>query len=124
MANTGQPVELADRLVALRRGQQLQRDLDGQLVGRQVVGHAGGVVAALDVRAVLAGLDDDLDAVGIVADGERVDLGRVDLVEVLGDQSLQPDQSVVVAEVERLQPVLLLPLVARDRVEVLLDARR
>ena len=72
---------------------------------------------------VLAGLDDDLVAVGVDADRERVDLGGVDLVEVLLDQSLQAGQVVgLVAEVEVLQPVLLLALVAGDRVEVFLDA--
>ena len=117
-------VELADRLVALRRSQQLERLVDGELVGREVVGHAGRVVAALDVRAVLAGFHHDEVAVGIVAERERVDRRRVDLVEVLLDEPLEPRQRVVVAEVEPREPLVLLAAAGRDRVEVLLDLGR
>ena len=117
-------VELADRLVALRQCQQFQGHLDGELVGGEVVGNAGGVVAALDVWAVLSGLDHDQVAVGVVADRKRVDLRGVDLVEVLFDEPLETRQILgLVAEVEVLQPILLLELVAGDRVEVFLDAR-
>ncbi len=90
-----QAVDLADRLVRLGSGEQRQGDVDRQLVGCQVVGHAGGVVAALDVRAEPPRLDDDEVAVGVVADRERVDGGGVDAVEVLLDESLQPGQGVV-----------------------------
>ncbi len=133
------PVEFADRLVRLRCSQQLDRRGDGQLVGGQVVGHAGGVVAALDVRAVLAGLDHDDVAVVVGPQWERVDLGGVDLVEVLLDQPLEAQQGVVaeaglggdrlgvavagVAEVEALQPLVLGPGAARDVVEVGVDRR-
>ena len=124
------PVELSDRLVALRCRQQPQCDLHRQLVGGQVVGHAGGVVAALHVRPVLARLDHDLVAVGVETNGKGVDLRRVDVVEVLGDQALEAGHrvrrwhAVVGAEVEVLQPVLLLQFVARDGVEVFVDAGR
>ena len=135
-----EPVELADRVVALRRGEQLDRLGDVELVGREVLGHAGGVVAALHVRPVLAGLDDDQRRLGDVAERERVDLGGVDLVEVLLDEALEAEQGVVadpglggdrlgvtvagVAEVEALEPLVLRPVAAGDRVEVLVDRGR
>ncbi len=135
----GIAVEFADRLVGLRRGEQLDRLVDGQFVGCEVVGHAGGVIAALDVGAVLAGLDHDQLTVGVRAERERVDLGGVDLVEVLLDQSLEAEQRVLaeagfggdrlgvtvagVAEVEALEPLVLGATSAGDLVEVGVDRR-
>ena len=133
----GVTVEFADRLVALRCGQQLDRLVDRQLVRRQVVGNAGGVFAALHVRAVLARLDDDQFTSVVEPERERVDLGRVDLVEVLLDEALQAAQRIVagaglggdrlavavagVAEVEALEPLILGPVTAGDRIEVFVD---
>ena len=82
-------VEFADRGVALWLGEQLERHLHGQFVRGEVVRNARRVVTALDVRAVLARLGNDQDAIGIETDRERVDLGRIDLVEVFGDEALQ-----------------------------------
>ena len=133
----GKAVEFADRFVGLRRGKQLDRLGDRQFVRREVVGNARGVLAALDVRAVLARLHHDQLAVGVGAERERVDLGGVDLVEVLLHQTLQAAQRVLaetglggdrlgaavasVAEVEAFEPLLLGPTAVRDLVEVVVD---
>lgn len=115
--------------------------LHGQLVGGQVLGHVGTLVALgvllapLDVRAVAA--DAELD---VVADGEGGDLPGVDRAEV-GDQGLQAAEVVAVAvarvggradpggvvtglgaEVEALEPRHGLGLAPRDAVEVVLHA--
>ena len=97
--------------------------MNGQLVGCQGLGHAGCVLAPLDVGPVLARLDDDLVAVAVVAEEEGVDLGRADLVQVVGHEGLEPGR-VLGAEVEVLQPLDLLLVAEGDGVEVVLEAGR
>ena len=69
--------------------------------GASVVGHRGGVLAPLHVRAVAPGAHHDDLAVGVVADRDGVDLGGVDHVEVLGDELLEAQVAVAEVEVAR-----------------------
>ena len=101
-----------------RRREDLERQLDGQLVGGEVAGDRGGLLAALQVRAVAAGAGLDQHALGVGADGDRVDGGGVDAVEV-GDQLLQSSVPLV-PEVEEPEEVDPASLAAGHLVEVVL----
>ena len=135
-----QSIEFADRLVALRECEQLDRLRDVEFVGAQVVGQPGGVLAALHVGPVAAGLHDDQLTVLVVPERERVDLGCVDVVEVLLDEPLQAEQRVIgiatgfgrdgrnvlivgLSPVETRQPLRFLAIAPGDGVEVLLGRR-
>jgi len=98
------------------RGQQDLGPLHGELVGRQVVGHGGLVVAPLDVGPELAHPGHDLASLGVVTDGDGVDGLGVDGLEPLADHGLEP--GLTVAEVEAGQPGERLLLARRDAVEV------
>ncbi len=113
---------MTDRRVALGGGQQLEGPLQGQLVGYQLLGHRGGVVAALDVRPVLAGLHHHRLARVVDADRDGVHLGRVDLVDVVGHEPLEA--RLAVPEVELAEPRHPLLAPARDLVEVVLHPGR
>ena len=85
----------AERPLGPGRGrEQLRRTLRRQLVGRQVLGDARPLLAALHVGAVPADSHDDVRA----RDGDRVHLARVDSLEVVGHERAQA--RVTVAEVE------------------------
>ena len=87
-AGLGIGAELAGTAAAL--GEQLLGLLGRELVGREVGGDRCLLVAALDVRAVGPDPHDELAALGVVPDVHRVDLGLVDLREVLlGDELAQ-----------------------------------
>ena len=85
-------------------GEKLLRHRWSQLVGREVVRNRHTAAVLLDVGAVPADADDEP-----VAEVDRIDLTRVDLVQI-GDEALQALVAVV-AEIERPQPAdtLLVP---------------
>ena len=122
----------AERAVARRRLEQLDRPLDGELVGRDVIGDARALLivalAALEVGPVATHTGDDLAVVAVLAaQWDRVDLAGVDLAQVALDQSLQAqtvDLAVAVgdAEVELRQPRLHVGRARGDVVELLLHA--
>ena len=91
-------------------GEKLLRHRGSQLVGREVVRNRHPAPVLLDVGAVAADADDEP-----VAEVDRIDLTRVDLVQI-GDEALQALVAVV-AEVERPQPAdaLLVPRRRSDR---------
>src|SRR5690606_38250210 len=64
-------------LVALGGRQQLERPFDGELVGGELGGHRGRLVALAQVRPVPAVADDDLLAVDVLGQGDGVDHGRI-----------------------------------------------
>ena len=103
----------------------MHRDIEGEVFGCERVGNARGVLTAAHVRAVLAGLDDDVVArLGVLAERESVDLGSVDFIEVVGDDFLQAPVTFDASrftEIKLVQPVVLLTFTAGDRVEVFLD---
>ncbi len=109
----------AERAVARRLREQLLRPLARQLVRRHVLRHARPLVAALQVRAVPADAHDDVRA----RDLDRVDLARVDLVEVVGDERVQA-LLVAASAVEAAEPVDPVLVALGDPVEVVLHARR
>ena len=112
-------------LTFLRRVQQFDALGGRELVGRDVIRHVRGVVAALQVRAVAADASDDRHAVGVGAERDRVHVPRIDVADV-GHHGLQPASLAVgrLAEVEARQPGLGVGLAAGDQVEVVFHARR
>ena len=114
---------LADRLVALGLvGDQLQRVLDRQLVRARLVRDRRGLLVALHVRAITADACDDLEAVLVGAERDRVDLARVDLFLLIGQDRLETRRAVAVIEALQVRQALL--VTARDGVELLLHLRR
>ena len=125
---------LAQNSIVRRRLEQLDRTFDGQLVRGDVLGDAGALVgvalATLQVGAVATHASHDLDAVGTLAERDRVDLACVDLTEqVAVDHALQA-QTVDLsggglhAEVEPGEPGLHVGRAGRDVVELLLHPGR
>src|SRR2546421_432374 len=108
---------LAEHLRALGgTSEQLDGEINGELVGRDVVGERRALVVAFEVRAELADPHVDRPALVVLADLDRVDLARVDLGEVLlADELLEP--ALAVPEVEVVQPVLGLAFTVGDVVE-------
>ena len=98
------------------RAEELLRLCNRELVGREVLGHARALLAALDVWAVAADTQDDP-----VPDRKRVHRTCVDLAEV-GHEILQALDPVATAEVEALQPLEPLLVARCDAVEVVLHA--
>ena len=133
-ARLGVDRQSAGRVVAqlaptLRRGQQLERLLDGELIGRQRSGNAGGVVAPDQVGAVVAPrLGHDEHPVGIEPDRDGVHQRGVDVVESGRHLLLEPTRPLPVdvgrTEVEVRQPRHQLLGPAGDLIEIVFHPRR
>ena len=108
--------------------QQFERSLDRQLVGREIVGQGPGGVSAPQVRAEAPHSGDHRLSIGVEADGDAVDLRRVDVCQpVVGDEEAQAARHlgcgcVLVAEIELRQPRLGVAFAAGDLIEVLFHA--
>ena len=121
-ATTGSPLSGcgAELAVAARRGQQLLGLLDGQLVGRDVLGHRRALrdSSPSGPRSTYGPVPADPQH-DVVADRDRVDLAGVDVAEVLDTSVVQTRAELVaaVAEVEAAQPVdpVCSPLAIRSR---------
>ena len=105
-------------LRAGRPSEQLLGQCRAELVGREVVGEARTLLAALEVRPVAADADDDVRA----GDRDRVHLAGVDALEVVGDERVEA--RVAVAEVEAPEPGDALLRAGCDAVEVVLQPGR
>ncbi len=103
-------------VVGLR--QKLVDLLGCQLVGCDVRRKARALVAVLEVRAVAPDADDDRRA----GDLDRVHGPRVDLVEAIGHEVVEPGVGPV-AEVEPSEPLDSSSLTRGDAVEVVLHPR-
>ena len=115
----------AQQPVATRRVEHLDRLLEGHLVGRHVLGNVAGLVLALEVGTEAADADRDLVSFAVLAEGEGVDLARVDLLELLGDDVPQTEAAGAVgplAEVEALEPRNGLFGAARDLIQLVFHA--
>ena len=109
----------AQLAVAGRLCEQLRGLLGRQLVRREVVRHARALVAALEEWPVPPDAEDDAVR---TRDLDRVDVPRVDRVEVVGDERVQPFFAVGAA-VEAAEPVEAVLVALRDLVEVVLQPR-
>src|SRR6185369_5965680 len=78
-------------------GEKLLRHRGSQLIGREVVWNRHTAPVLLEVGAVAADADDEP-----VAEVDRIDLARVDFVQI-GDETLQAVVAVV-AEIEGTEP--------------------
>src|SRR5215207_8304930 len=105
-----------------RPSQQLDGEVYGELVGRDVVREGRALLVALEVRAELSDPHVDRPALVVLADLDGVDLARVDLGEVLLAHELL-EAALPVAVVEVVQPVLGLALTSRDPVELFFHRR-
>src|SRR5205807_1776266 len=100
------------------RGSVSRRNASSRVTVSSVIGNRRSVVAALEVGPVPADPHDELGAVAVDADGDGVDLARIDLVELLRRQLQEARRAV--AEVEAPQPRHPLHLPPGDLVEVVL----
>ena len=116
LAALGVVAELLGTLGALR--DQLEGAGERELVRRRLVGHRRGLVAAREERPVAADAHLDQLALLVVAERDRADLARVDVVLHRADAVLQAGRAV--AEVEVLEVVGALGLAVADVVEVAL----
>ena len=108
----------AEDLVPAGRRQQLQGPFHGQLVGRQALGNGRGFSVERQVGPVTAHPYRDLPALVVAADGDRVDVAGVDVVEPLAHHRLEAGRPV--PEVELRQPRHPLLAATGDAVEVVL----
>ena len=109
----------AEHPLASGPGQQFQRPLDGHLVGFDVVGHAGDVVAPLHAGAVAPHPDLHAHPVGVHPQRDRIDRAGVDVAEAARHLLLE-SRIVAAAEVEPAEPRNGLLGADGDPVEVVL----
>ena len=95
---------VTDGLVALRlRREDLLGELHRDLVGRGLVRQRRGRLAQLQEGAITADPDDDVLAVGVLADADGAHRARIDVLGLLLEHRTQPRGDVEPALVELLQ---------------------